>query len=109
MGGLLGDGFRFGVATAGFQVEGGFNGPCEPRNNWYEWEAAGKVEPSGIAVDFWNDYERHLDRAASTGVDSYRLSIECGLPPPNRTPNYAVRWFHHSSSNSSGGTYPREL
>lgn len=76
MGGLLGDGFRFGVATAGFQVEGGFNGPCEPRNNWYEWEAAGKVEPSGIAVDFWNDYERHLDRAASTGVDSYRLSIE---------------------------------
>lgn len=66
----------FGVATAGFQVEGGFNGPGEPRNNWYEWEASGKVEPSGIALDFWNDFERHLDRAASTGVDSYRMSVE---------------------------------
>jgi len=76
MSGLVREGFRFGVATAGFQVEGGFNGPGEPRNNWHGFEASGRVEPSGIAVDFWNDYERHLDRAASIGVDSYRLSVE---------------------------------
>ncbi|HEV8065237.1 MAG TPA: family 1 glycosylhydrolase, partial [Acidimicrobiales bacterium] len=73
---LLGDSFRFGVATAGFQVEGSFNGPGEPRNNWYEWEAAGRVEPSGIALDFWNRYEEHLDRAAALGIDSFRLSVE---------------------------------
>lgn len=73
---LLGEGFRFGVATAGFQTEGGFNGPGEPRNNWYAWEAEGRVEPSGIALDFWNQYDHHLDRAAALGVDSFRLSIE---------------------------------
>ena len=28
------DDFSFGVATAGYQIEGGFNGPGEPRNNW---------------------------------------------------------------------------
>jgi len=81
---LLGEDFRFGVATAGFQVEGGFNGPGEPPNNWYEWEAEGKVEPSGVALDFWNEYEHHLDRAAALGVNSFRLSLEwarCEVAP----------------------------
>ncbi|MHB8458184.1 MAG: family 1 glycosylhydrolase, partial [Acidimicrobiales bacterium] len=74
--GRLPPGFRFGVATAGFQVEGGFNGPLEPRNNWYEWEAAGRVEPSGLAIEFWERYDLHLDRAQSLGIDSFRLSVE---------------------------------
>jgi beta-glucosidase len=72
----LPEGFRFGVATAGFQVEGGFNGPGEPRNNWFDWEAAGRVEPSGVALGFWDGYEAHLDRAVDAGCDSFRLSIE---------------------------------
>ena len=72
----LPEGFRFGVATAGFQVEGGYNGPGEPRNNWYEWEATGRVERSGVALDFWNRYEDHLDRAAAAGCDAFRLSVE---------------------------------
>lgn len=69
-------GFRFGVATAGFQVEGGFNGPGQPANNWAAWEHAGKVEPSGIALAFWADYEHHLERAAAAGCNAFRLSIE---------------------------------
>lgn len=72
----LPDGFRFGVATAGFQIEGGYNGPGEPANNWSWWEAEGRVEPSGIALDFWNDFERHLDRARDAGCDAFRMSIE---------------------------------
>ena len=48
----LPDGFLFGVATAGFQVEGGFNGPGQPANNWLAWEQVGRVEPSGDAVGF---------------------------------------------------------
>jgi beta-glucosidase len=75
-GGVLPDGFRFGVATAGFQVEGGYNGFGEPANNWVRWERAGRVEPSGIAVDFWNRYEEHLDRAVAAGCDAFRLSVE---------------------------------
>src|SRR5271165_4982946 len=42
--------FRFGVATAGYQIEGGYNGPGEPKNNWYRWESTGRVEPSGAAI-----------------------------------------------------------
>jgi beta-glucosidase/6-phospho-beta-glucosidase/beta-galactosidase len=57
--------FRFGVATAGFQVEGHYNGPGEPRNNWFAWEQAGRVEPSGIALDFWERPADHLDRAVA--------------------------------------------
>lgn len=80
---LLPDGFRFGVATAGFQIEGGFNGPGEPANNWVRWERAGRVEPSGIAVDFWNRYEEHLDRVAALGCDAFRLGVEWARVEPS--------------------------
>ena len=69
-------GFRFGVATAGFQIEGGYNGPGEPANNWSWWEAEGRVEPSGLALDFWNRFDHALDRAQELGVDAFRMSIE---------------------------------
>lgn len=82
-GGLLPDGFRFGVATAGFQIEGGFNGPGEPANNWVRWERAGQVEPSGIALDFWNRYEDLLDRVAALGCDAFRLGVEWARVEPS--------------------------
>jgi beta-glucosidase len=80
--GLLPDGFRFGVATSAFQVEGGLNGPGEPANNWAQWEQAGRVEPSGIAVDFWNRYQDLLDRAAALGSDTFRLGLEWARVEP---------------------------
>jgi beta-glucosidase len=73
---LLPDGFRFGVATSAFQIEGGLNGPGEPANNWVWWEREGRVEPSGIAVDFWNRYEQQLDLAAALGCDTFTLGLE---------------------------------
>ena len=73
---LVPDAFHFGVATAGFQVEGGFNGPGEPANNWCVWERTGRVEASGNAVGFWDDPEASLDRAASLGCTSFRLGVE---------------------------------
>jgi beta-glucosidase len=82
-GAVLPDDFRFGVATAGFQIEGGFNGPGEPANNWVRWERAGRVEPSGIAVDFWNRYEEHLDRVAALGCDAFRLGVEWARVEPS--------------------------
>src|SRR5205814_3076276 len=66
----------FGAATAGFQVEGGFNGPGEPRNNWYDREAAGRIERSGAACDSWNRWEEDLDAIAAMGLDWYRMSVE---------------------------------
>ncbi|MDQ6698391.1 MAG: family 1 glycosylhydrolase [Actinomycetota bacterium] len=81
----LPEGFRFGVATAGFQVEGHYNGPGEPRNNWFGWEQAGRVDPSGIALDFWERYPDHLDRAVAAGCDSFRLSIEWARCQPSES------------------------
>ncbi len=98
---LLADSFRFGVATAGFQVEGGFNGPGEPRNNWYEWEAEGRVEPSGAALDFWNQYEHHLDKAAALGVDSFRFSLEWARCEPSED-HYDDEAFERYAAIASG-------
>jgi len=82
-GGLVPPGFLFGVATAGFQVEGGYNGPGEPANNWVRWERSGRIEPSGIACDFWREPEVALDRAASLGCDAFRLSVEWARLEPD--------------------------
>jgi beta-glucosidase/6-phospho-beta-glucosidase/beta-galactosidase len=73
---LLGPDFAIGVATAGFQVEGGFNGIGEPHNNWGSWERTGRVERSGVACGFWEHPEEALDRAAGLGCNAFRLSIE---------------------------------
>jgi len=79
---LVPEGFLFGVGTSGFQVEGGFNGSGEPANNWLWWERSGRVEPSGLACDFWNRPEEALDRAASIGCDAFRLSVEWARVEP---------------------------
>jgi beta-glucosidase/6-phospho-beta-glucosidase/beta-galactosidase len=68
--------FLWGVSCSPYQHEGGFNGEGQPRNNWYDWEVAGKVEKSGRSVDFWNRYEEDFDRAEMMGLSAYRLGIE---------------------------------
>jgi beta-glucosidase/6-phospho-beta-glucosidase/beta-galactosidase len=73
---LLGKGFAIGVATAGFQIEGGYNTPGQPANNWAGWERTGRVERSGAACDFWAHPEEVLDRAAALGCTTFRLSVE---------------------------------
>ena len=72
----LPSGFLFGVSTAGFQIEGGYNGPGEPANNWLAWEQVGRVEPSGNGVGFWDRPDEALDRAAGLGCNSFRLGVE---------------------------------
>lgn len=73
---LLPEGFSFGVATAGYQIEGGFNGPGEPCNNWQGWELTGRAAPSSSACGFWADPTQALDRAERIGCDSFRMSVE---------------------------------
>ncbi len=81
---LLSPSFLFGVATAGFQIEGGYNGPGEPANNWEPWEREGRVEISGGATGFYDEPERQLDLAAAIGLSSFRLSIEWSRIEPTR-------------------------
>ncbi|MGB7051383.1 MAG: family 1 glycosylhydrolase [Acidimicrobiales bacterium] len=80
--------FLFGVATAGFQVEGGYNRTGQPANNWLAWEQVGRVAPSGNAVGFWDRPEQALDRAAELGCNSFRFSVEWArVFPEDGTPD----------------------
>ena len=93
--GLVPPGLLFGVATSGFQIEGGFNGPGEPANNWRGWERSGRIEPSGVACDFWRHPEEALDRAASIGCDAFRLSVEWArIEPEDGVVDRAALVFH---------------
>jgi beta-glucosidase len=76
-------GFAVGFATAGAQNEGGFNGPDQPRNNWWDWEASGRVERSGIATESWTRYEEDFDAVAALGGNACNLSIEWARVQPS--------------------------
>lgn len=79
-------GFLWGTATAAHQVEGG-----NTNNNWSRWEAEpGRIlngDRSGLACDWWSGrWREDLDRAAETGQNAHRLSIEWSRiqPAPDR-------------------------
>ena len=66
-------GFLWGTATASHQVEGN-----NTNNNWHAWEEAGHtVHKSGLAADWWGGrWREDFDRAAETGQNAHRFSIE---------------------------------
>jgi len=63
-------------------VEGGYNEPGQPANNWVDWERSGQVEPSGAACGFWHEPEQALDRAAGLGCNAFGLSLEWARVEP---------------------------
>ncbi len=89
--------FLFGVATAGFQVEGGYNRPGQPANNWLAWEQIGRVAPSGNAVGFWDRPEEALDRAAGLGCNSFRFSVEWARVVPEDGPPDKEALIHYAA------------
>lgn len=68
--------FLWGVASSGYQCEGGFNGPGEPQNNWAQAEDDERVMRTGLASDFWNRHEEDFANARAMGLNAFRLSIE---------------------------------
>jgi len=74
-------GFLWGTATAAHQVEG-----QNTNNNWYEWEENGHTEDkSGLACDWWGGrWKEDFDRAAETGQNAHRLSVEWSRIQPER-------------------------
>jgi beta-glucosidase/6-phospho-beta-glucosidase/beta-galactosidase len=75
--------FRFGVSTSGYQTEGGYNGDAQPRNNWFDWERAGRIEPSGVATDSWGRFADDLSAIAAMGCDTYNFSVEWARIQPS--------------------------
>ena len=79
-------GFLWGAATASQQVEG-----SNTNNNWAAWEQTpGHIhndERAGLACDWWGGrWKEDFDRAAETGQNAHRLSIEWSRvqPAPDR-------------------------
>lgn len=105
----MGAQFLLGVATAGFQVEGGFNGPGDPANNWIAWERSGRVERSGAANRFHSAPELLLDRAAAIGCNAFRLSLEWARLEPRageRDPAALARYVGILEASRARGLTP---
>ncbi len=64
--------FFWGVATSGYQSEGGYNGPGEPLNNWAWAEQNGDVVPSGRTADFWTLSHEDFGRCREMGLNAFR-------------------------------------
>src|SRR6266487_246990 len=66
-------GFLWGTATAAHQVEGN-----NTNNQWWKWEQDGHTNgTSGLACDWWGGrWKEDFDRAAETGQNAHRLSVE---------------------------------
>ncbi len=74
--------FFWGVATSGYQAEGGYNGPGQPLNNWAWAESKGAVAPSGRTADFWTLANEDFERCRDMGLNSFRMSIEWSRVQP---------------------------
>ncbi len=85
-------GFLWGAATAAHQVEGN-----NTNNNWYQWEQLGHtIHQSGLACDWWGGrWKEDMDRAAETGQNAHRFSIEWSRiqPAPDRWDENALERY----------------
>lgn len=77
--------FLWGVATSGYQSEGGYNGVGQPQNNWSESERKGKVMRTGNASEFWTRYPEDFFRCQQLGLNSFRLGLEWSRIQPITT------------------------
>jgi beta-glucosidase len=83
--------FLWGVATSGYQSEGGYNAPGDPQNNWTLEEARGNVMKTGQAAEFWTRYEEDFQRCQQMGLNSFRIGLEWARiqPSTSTTPTSA--------------------
>ncbi len=88
-------GFLWGTATSSHQVEGN-----NTLNQWWAWEQqAGRIiegQKSGLADDWWGGrWREDFDRAAETGQNAHRLSLEWSRvqPAPDRWDENALERY----------------
>lgn len=74
--------FLWGCSTAGYQVEGGFNGWSQPQNNWADAEGTLIYEPTGLSCDFWRRYDGDFAVCEKMGLNAFRLGIEWARVQP---------------------------
>ncbi len=87
-----GNGFMWGVSTAGEQYEGG-----DTTSQWPAFELAGKTsEPSGMAADGLAYYNSDAGLAQGMGLNGFRTSIEWSRiePRPGYFDPAGVAYYH---------------
>lgn len=71
--------FQIGVATAAYQIEGGWDQDGRAPSIWDTYtHTPGRIdrgETGDVAVDHYNRLDEDLDLLADLGVDSYRFSV----------------------------------
>ncbi|MEQ8675333.1 MAG: family 1 glycosylhydrolase [Aggregatilineales bacterium] len=86
----LPDGFLFGVCNSPYHVEGDYNSDGYPFNQWGRWELEGEVETSGKANRFWHNYQHHIDKAKSLGLNAFRMGFDWTRVQPTYQPDVAA-------------------
>jgi beta-glucosidase len=81
--------FLWGVATSGYQSEGGYNGNGQPQNNWSSSEAKQLVMPTGNAAEFWHRYADDFAACRQMGLNSFRLGLEWARIQPTTNTDMA--------------------
>ncbi len=83
------DGFWWGTASAGHQVEGD-----NVHSNWWKWEQLGLVNDgsrSGRACDYWNRFGEDHALLRALGMNAIRLGVEWArLEPAEGKPDSAA-------------------
>ncbi len=75
--------FLWGVATSGYQSEGGYNQAGQPHNNWSEWERTGRVNATHGGTHFWQRYREDFSLGQEMGLNAFRLGIEWARVQPS--------------------------
>lgn len=75
--------FLWGVATSGYQSEGGYNKPEQPQNNWSLSEERGLVMPTGQATEFWTRYTQDFQTCRQMGLNAFRIGLEWARIQPS--------------------------
>jgi beta-glucosidase len=75
------EGFLWGVATSGHQVEGNNSNS----DTWFLENVSPTIfaEPSRAACDSWNRWEEDLDLVVGLGLNAYRFSVEWARVEPS--------------------------
>jgi hypothetical protein len=75
------DGFKWGVATSAYQIEGAVTADGRGRSIWDTFcERPGTIadgSSGAVACDHYHRWESDLDLMHSLGIGSYRFSIAC--------------------------------
>ncbi|CAF4786027.1 unnamed protein product [Pieris macdunnoughi] len=98
------DGFRFGTATASYQVEGAWNVDGKSENIWDRLShtqpcVINNCDTGDVADNSYYNYKRDVEMMRELGLDFYRFSISWSRLLPTSFPDHINREAVHYYNN----------